>query len=268
MYIFISLVYFVVLFQTGHQMLNVHTTYTANGKAQAAIDSIVKDPQIPANVKKVLIEKIKKNTPPAIGKSGNVAVNMEDDQETANRIFLSPTSSDSTYAAYLASQQKLPADQHDGFITRYYNKKTYAYRAKYGNRTKDVIIEEFKHNIPKMMFLLLPFCALILMVTFRKNRKYYVEHLIYSFHLHCFIFLFLVIIMLLQWLIPSEFVSGILSFIAFLTITWYIYRSLKVIYGRSRWRTISKLIGASIMYFIGFMVCVSLAFMITAIFAS
>jgi len=270
MYIFISLVYFVVLFQTGHKLVNIHTNYTSPQSAQMAIDSIVKDPEIPAYVKKSLIEKIKKEASPSAEKNGhvNIATIKEDDKDTTNWTFFSPTTRDSTYQAYLASQQKLPVGQRDGSIERYYNEKAYSYKVKYGNRTKEVIIEEFQHNIPKMMFLLLPFCALVLMISFRNNKKYYVEHLIYSFHLHCFIFLFLTVIMLLQWIIPSNTIDGLLGFLAFLTIVCYIYRSLRVVYGRSRWRTISKLIGASLMYLVGFVVCISLAFIITAITAA
>ena len=270
MYIFISLVYFVVLFQTGHKLVNIHTNYTPSESAKMAIDSIIKDPEIPAYVKKTLIEKIKKETPTTAPKNNTVNFmagdKVADDKSSA--YFLSPTSNDSTYQSYLVAQQKLPEQKRDGVIQRYYNEKAYAYRVKYGARTKDVIIEEFKHNIPKMMFLLLPLCALILMVTFRKNKKYYVEHLIYSFHLHCFIFLFLVIIMLLQWIIPSEAIDGWLSFLSLIAIVWYIYKSLRVVYGRSKWRTITKLTGASLIYLLGFVSCISLAFIITAITAA
>jgi hypothetical protein len=268
MYIFISLVYFVILFQTGHQMVNMHVN---NGpqSTQKIIDSVMKDPEIPAYIKKSLIAKIKKDNPPPASKHNSVNF-MADDKEANEKsaaYFLSPTSNDSTYQAYLIAQQKLPEQKRDGIIERYYNEKAYAYKAKYGSRTQEVVLDEFKHNIPKMMFLLLPICALILMVTFRNNKKYYVEHLIYSFHLHCFLFLFLAIIMLLQWLIPSETVDGLLSFLAFATVVWYIYRSLKVVYGRSGWRTLTKMAGMSVIYLLSFVSCLALAFILTAILA-
>ena len=269
MYIFISLVYFVVLFQTGHTLMNVHTNVRGSQSAQKAIDSVMKDPKIPAYIKKSLIEKIKKESISSTPQNNTVNYMTEDKaaNEKASAYFLSPTSNDSTYSAYLIDQQKLPEQKRDGIIEQYYNKKAYAYKAAYGSRTQEVVLDEFKHNIPKMMFLLLPLCALILMVTFRNNKKYYVEHLIYSFHLHCFIFLFLAIIMLLQWIIPSEAVNGFLSFLSLIAIAYYVYRSLRIVYGRSRWRTISKLAGASIIYLLGFVSCLALAFIITAIIA-
>jgi hypothetical protein len=74
--------------------------------------------------------------------------------------------------------------------------------------------------------------------------------------------------MLLQWLIPSETISGFLGLIAFLGIMWYIYRSLKVVYGRTPFRTITKMIGSSIVYLTGFVICIALAFIITALIAA
>lgn len=115
---------------------------------------------------------------------------------------------------------------------------------------------------------MLPLCALILMIAFWSNKKYYVEHLIYTFHLHCFMFLFLAIIMLIELIFPaSNVLNGILDWIATIGITWYIYRSLRTFYNRSRWRTISKMIGASIMYLFVFTFCLVLVFIITALMA-
>jgi len=76
--------------------------------------------------------------------------------------------------------------------------------------------------------------------------------------------------MVLQWLYPSSWTSltGWIGFFATVAIIWYLYKSLKVVYNRSAWRTVTKLIGASVMYFISFMVCVTLAFLITALTAA
>jgi len=46
-------------------------------------------------------------------------------------------------------------------------------------------------------FILMPFYALILRVFFRKKRKYYVEHLVFSVNLHTFYFILLSIVVLI-----------------------------------------------------------------------
>jgi len=264
MYIFISLVYFLLLFQSGHQFVNVNNTPDDPKSEHAAMDSVARDPGIPSYLKPPMIAQLKKDSIKNAGKHIGATAKSKVDAST---YFLSPTADDSTYTAYLASQQKLPENKRDGMIERFYNKKAFGYRAEYGARTKDVILEAFDHNIPKMMFVLLPICALILMISFRNNKKYYVEHLIYSFHLHCFIFLFLAIVIVLEWLTPSADVNGIISFLAGIAIIWYAYRSLRVVYHRSRWRTVSKLIGAYIMYLLSFAVCIALVFIISALAA-
>ena len=266
MYIFISLVYFVLLFQSGMHVIDVNQNVKVNPKAaQLAIDSISKNPDLPDYLKKPIIAKIKQQANAAKTNNGIVKLNVNDDKQDAN--MLSPTTSDTTYNAYLAAQQKLPVSKRDGVLLKLYNKKAFTYKAEYGNRTKEVLLEQFEHNIPKMMFLLLPICALILMLAFADKRKYYVEYMIYTFHLHCFIFLFLSITIILKWLIPNETVSGWIDFLSTIAIIWYVYKSLRIVYRRSSFRTITKMIGASLMYLVSFTVCVTLVFFITALLA-
>jgi hypothetical protein len=73
--------------------------------------------------------------------------------------------------------------------------------------------------------------------------------LIYSFHLHCFIFLFLTFTILLKMISPWAWVPDTLDSIGFFVMAWYVYRSLRVLYNRSRFRTITKMIGMWFLYF-------------------
>jgi len=255
MYIFISLVYFVLMFQTGQHFVNNNDPKVTKKELQKAIDSVSKDPEIPANIKSLVIAKLK-NSSTATGNKHEIKL-------TVANVPISTT--DTSYNEYLASQQKLPEDQRHGYFVNLYFKKAFSYKAEYGERVNEVILEQFEHNIPKMMFLLLPLCALILMVAFRDKSKYYVEYLIYSLHLHCFVFLFLTLIILLNLAIPVTSINGWVGFLASIAIIWYIYRSLKVVFGRSPFRTITKLIGASLMYLVAFTFCIVIVFFISAL---
>jgi hypothetical protein len=265
MYIFISLVFFIVMFQTDHQVMTVNQPEKVKKVSQAAIDSIQKDPEIPGFTKKILIDGMKKGEGTVTNNHGIISVQVGGDKTSGG--FLDPTTSDTSYKAYIASQQKLPPDKRDGIFERLYNKKVFGYKTEYGSMAQKIIVENFEHNIPKMMFVLLPICALILMIAFRDKTKYYVEYLIYSFHLHSFIFLYLTILMLLQLIIPSEIINSFLSFISFLVIVWYIYKSLRVVFNRSKFRTITKMIGSYLMYLLSFVVVITLVFFITALMA-
>ncbi|WP_299819757.1 DUF3667 domain-containing protein [uncultured Pontibacter sp.] len=106
----------------------------------------------------------------------------------------------------------------------------------------DLSSELFKNklvsHLPKMMFILLPLFALILKLVHRRSKKFYAEHLIYSIHVHSFLFLFGSILIVLKWILP--FISGWIQFIGFVIILWYIYRSMRNIYRSTRWRTVYK----------------------------
>jgi hypothetical protein len=266
MYIFVSIVYFLIFFQSGVEKVKVTPTTGKPANIERKIDSvnnrIAKDRNLGAYQKKKLIQVTNKYGAPDLKGVGQKEGIKKDNN------FITPTTDDTTYEQYIVAQEKLPVAERDGFLERIYNKKALTYKQKYGSRAREVFLDEFKHNVPKMMFLLLPMLALILKITFWRNKKFYVEHLIYTFHLHCFLFLFLAIIMLLQLVIPITWgLTGWVSAFSTIYIIWYIYRSLKIVYHRGRFRTITKMIGMSFTYFMAFSFCVSIVAIITALTA-
>lgn len=116
-------------------------------------------------------------------------------------------------------------------------------KAKFKQVADDDLSSELYKNklvshLPKIMFILLPLFALILKLVHWRSSKLYVEHLIYSIHVHSFLFLFTSLLIVLSWIMP--FLSDWLSLLGCIVVLWYIYRSMRNIYGNSRWRTISK----------------------------
>src|SRR5665213_1139773 len=274
MYIFISIVYFLLLFQSAGETKKTESVSGNRITTEHALDSaqkaVEKDPNLTVAQKKKKenqLKAVKKITSFGFGKVTETDTDGDTDYKKGKYGWFRPSTDDTTYQQYITSQKKLPENERDNFFQRQWNKKALSYHEKYGSMAGEVLIDEFKHNIPKMMFLLLPLFALILKLAFWKNKKYYVEHLIYSFHFHCFLFLFLAFMMLLQLAIPDSWgIGGWLTFLATIYIGWYIYRSLKTVYHRSRFRTISKMIGMSFMYFFAFTFCLSLIVFVTALF--
>jgi hypothetical protein len=285
MYIFISLVYFVLVFQDHKKVENMeHKAITAeqikDSVNKAVEKNIIENTDLTPEQKRLAINQVKLHTgfnvkKPAAAKIANKAADTttkddddDDDDYTGSSIAssINSTSGDTTYAQYLVSQKKLPAAERDGWFERYYNEKSFALHDHKKDK-KELIKEGIKHNFPKMMFLLLPLFALILKLSFWKNKKFYVEHLIYSFHLHCFVFLFLTFYMLLQLVIPADWktFNDCVNLFVTVVIFWYIYRSLRVVYHRGRWRTISKMIGITFSYSFVFLLCFVLLAIITAV---
>jgi len=251
MYIFISIVYFLVLFQSGHNGVNVNLAEppskdtTAQQQLNLANKQILANPNLSAEAKRKIIASEKTNHSMAFYFAG-----------------------DTTLKQYNTSQAKLPIAQRDHFFERKIKEKLLTYDMKYGNRAKEVFLDEYRHNIPKLMFLLLPLLALILRVTFFKSKKFYVEHLIYAFHLHCFMFLFFGILLILQMIVPANWeVMDWLLLLAWLYSMWYTYRSLRVVYHRTKIRTLTKMTGMFFAYSLAAIICFSLLLIVIAVMA-
>lgn len=269
MYIFISIVYFLLLFQNSGEApkeVQKGKPVTSAHVIDSITRAITKDTTMSPITKRFILDNIKNNGAVTITKKGDVNVTVGS-VPTEFSLFDDPdTQKDTSYSQYLQDQQKLPVAKRDGLFLREIKKRSISYRNKYGSRAKEVFFDEFKHNVPKMMFLILPLFALILKVAFRKNRKLYVEHMIYSFHLHCFLFLFLAMIMVVEMIFPSGWhLNPWIDFIAAGFIAWYIYKSLKVVYHRSTFRTITKMIGIGLSYYVVFVFCMCLVLFVTAL---
>jgi hypothetical protein len=282
MYIFISLVFFVLLFKSGFEpaKINTHTESVKSKKslitANKKLDSINKDPNMPIFAKKMMA-KAKEENEKAIKKvdkeEEEIKTNLSEKHKKRTHINLwgddndDPNrDKDTTYEQYLNAQGKLSANARDNFFRRYVKKREYELNASEKD-VKEVIMEGIKHNTPKMMFLLLPLFALLLKIAFWKNKKFYVEHLIYSFHFHCFLFLFWTMVILLKMVIPDAWgIIDYLNTLAILIVIWYIYKSLRVVYHRSAGRTISKMIGLFFSYTFVFSACMVFLVVFVALF--
>ncbi len=262
MYIFISLVYFLFLFNSAStaDIVKVESKPMTAEQLAKLDQSITTNPGLSPQQKKDVLARI----------HGYKIVKKGAKTDTIHTYYnkIITDSGDTTYARYLSSQQKLPINNKDGFLKRLYYEKAFAWNKK-GIDGKQLLKEDVKHDTPKMMFLLLPLFALLLKITFWKNKKYYVEHLIYSFHLHSFLFLFLTLIMLAQIVIPVNWhtVRDIMYWFATLSIIWYIYTSLRVVYHRTPARTIFKMIGLSFSYLMVFGLCMLFLLLIIVVTA-
>jgi len=81
--------------------------------------------------------------------------------------------------------------------------------------------------VPKGMFLLLPIFAALLALVYRRSRRKYVEHLIFSLHFHAFVFILLILTLATTWP-PAGLVALALVYV-------YLYLAMKRVYGQG-WR--------------------------------
>ena len=102
----------------------------------------------------------------------------------------------------------------------------------------NLYINNSARNLPIMMFLLLPFFALILHLLYIRHSKFYVEHLIHSLNLHSFAYLIYGIgILLLQFEIGD---SWTIMWVSFLLVTVYAFLSIKRIHKGGWFKSLFK----------------------------
>ncbi|MBN1970824.1 MAG: DUF3667 domain-containing protein [Candidatus Delongbacteria bacterium] len=97
---------------------------------------------------------------------------------------------------------------------------------------KKKLMDNFQSNIPIALFLLMPLTALYLKILYIRRKRYYLEHLIFSLHLHSFSFL---IFMPLPYL--NDEYSAIVRLIL---LHIYLLIAFKRFYGQSKLMTFVK----------------------------
>jgi hypothetical protein len=109
-------------------------------------------------------------------------------------------------------------------------------------------------NLPLMMFILLPVYALLLKLLYVRSGRYYVEHLIYSLHLHSFIFL--VLGGVIAWMLILDNAGYAPAPPWWLTTVFWTYFALypffamRRMYGQGRFKTALKYLLLGFLYFI------------------
>jgi len=146
-----------------------------------------------------------------------------------------------TAEAYLKDQKSKPRAERDGWFPRMMMVRLLEVNAE-GDRGKQdyilEVLEGFLHNIPKMLFILLPVFALYLKLLYiRRKQFYYVDHAILSLHYFSFIFLLLT---LCSFGLDRLFQTFIFTILALVWITVYLYFAMKRLYQQGWFKTLLK----------------------------
>lgn len=278
MYIFVSIVYFLVAYSPKHiekESKHVPTTASELKKRKDALDSVHKEianiglvkenPGIVSETSKYIAEEFDREDFKSLSfKDQSITLvdlkklNKANPSDSLKRIIktfdkIHNERNDSTYAAYLARQKNLPPTEQDGWFDRMIKKRAITIGEK-----SEVIQETLEHNRPKQYFLLMPLLALFIMWNFRKNHIYYLDHLIFTIHGMTAYFIVSIFTKPLNKYVfgNDSIMSNIVSLAVIAWICWYLYKALKIFYQRE------KVIGKMIMIFILYAISLKLTEMI------
>lgn len=112
--------------------------------------------------------------------------------------------------------------------------------------TKNELIAKGLKYLSLMMFVLMPVFALLLKLVFYRARRFYMEHLIFSIHLHCFYFVLYILYMLSLYLFTSIDLFGWANLLGFL----YLFFGLRRVFKRGYLRTFFNMATLLFLYLI------------------
>jgi hypothetical protein len=153
-----------------------------------------------------------------------------------------------TVREYDSVQRSLPDTSRDKGIMAWILRNNVRQREKNGGRSKMHLEVNVQHDIPKIMFVLLPLFALYAGWFYSRKKYYYVNHAIFSVHFHSFVFLFFLFLLLLSIVIPGHWAGIILAAISPLPIFVYLVAALRGMYGQSVGMSLLKAVAISLLY--------------------
>jgi hypothetical protein len=151
---------------------------------------------------------------------------------------------------YDSTQHTLADSARDDVVTRYMIRKLVWLTHEKGHANELVVTRNFKHDIPKIMFLLLPLFALYVSFFYSRRKYSYAEHAIFSLHFHSFAFLFFMLESLVEQVLPMDKMWLILPAITLFCTFIYLSLALHKAYRESLWLSFFKAAIISLLYII------------------
>jgi hypothetical protein len=276
MYIFISAVFFLMLFsQKEEQKTDAKTTLKEDVKTyrQHLADSLRRtiehSAQSPSDsVRNQVLTSLatKLGTTPAskadTGESLEAAFN-----DHGAVVFKIAEYKYKSIADYNAKQAALPNKAKDGAVNQYLSKKIIKMAQEAGNGGRFVITKDMAHDIPKIMFIFLPLFALIVRFFYSGKKFVFTQHAIFSLHFHSFLFLILMVLELTMPLFDG-FKAIIIAFdVSLLLVFVYLAAALHNAYQQAIWLSVIKAFGISFLYLLALTIGMVAIFAAVFVFA-
>jgi hypothetical protein len=258
MYIFISFLFFIVLFtqkkaedhsnnKTAVQNLNLAKQLLADSLRKTVHPGKTVSPEI--RVRDSIVRAIASNLDTTV-----LPVNKEEaigfSVSTRGFLFTLEENRYNSVHEYDSVQRSLPDSLKDSFLGGLFLRKNISIKSRLGNNSQISVDEEFQHNVPKLMFVLLPVFALLLFLFYRRREHNYAAHIIFSIHYHSFAFLVLLVLNLLSSVIPSLTLGLSILGISLFILILYLVLALKKVYGQSLFISILKGMAVTILYLV------------------
>lgn len=255
MYVFISAIFFLYFLTVYNSALKVSVNETQEKSAAGIMRELLED-------KNDILNSMKDNGTPSWVKSrlpnalqqvnNNIAMLQQD--STRKFQVLADMKSTSVFSTndyrsereYDSIQKTMPDTLKDNWIKQKFERKNIEISNRFRENKSEMssrLLESFFHHFPQTLFISLPLFALMLQLLYiRRKQFFYANHIIYTVHLYCAVFVFFFVLLLLNQAADVNY-FGWLKWVqgaVFLYMTWYTYAALRRYYGQSRGKTFLK----------------------------
>ncbi|HVG13236.1 MAG TPA: DUF3667 domain-containing protein [Flavisolibacter sp.] len=157
-----------------------------------------------------------------------------------------------------------------GWLKKKFLERLKVAKEKYGDDPGEGVrrlLDSFIHRMPYMLFISLPFFALILKLLYiRKKRFFYSDHIVFT--LYHYIFSFILFLLMFGTDKLNDWLDwGILGLLMFCLFVWggiYLYKGMRRFYGDSRGKTIAKFLLLNLLGLISLLILLTIFFLFTA----
>lgn len=246
MYVFTSAIFFLIFFSISDPKDAFKITKGNEPMSREARDSIIRVVETKVKVDPGNVDLVKQLS---LLKDTSIAVSELDMLPYTGDFIIISTIGGSykNRKEYDSLQQTLPPGKKDGWLTRLWNKKAIDLNEKYKYDQANSIQrlgDSALHRLPYLLFVSLPFFALILKLLYIRKRKqfYYADHGIFS--IHHYILSFILLLFVFLWNKMDSITGwGIWRVLMFITIAaWpvYLYLAMKRFYQQGHGKTFLK----------------------------
>ena len=129
----------------------------------------------------------------------------------------------------------------------------------------ELFLETLRSHIPTMMLFCVPLFAFVLKLLYIRQRRYYVEHLVYALHIHTFAYLAVVVITLIgmgtQRVLPS--LQVLLVVVLSIVAVAQVFLSIRRVYRQGWLMSAFKFLLGGFVYFFVLMIGIGITALIT-----
>lgn len=265
LYLFVSLLFFLLLSATGIALLQLQLQYVAVTYSSDAAGNVYGGQ---GDARK-LLPGLKADTQGRVYTLAGGRRAVDPDKEIGHTTFMlystlhmfEPVGArDARLSKTALSEVAKARKQTAGAEDRSWFSRTLSAAARKLEADPSTLNEPFKAWVPRVLFLLLPLFALLLAAFFGGERRgfYYVDHLVFSLNFHSFAFAMLMVVVALSMVSSASWAAELA-----IVVGAYFLFGLKRFYRQGWVRTVAKFAAISVVY--SFLLVIALG---TAVFAS